>query len=120
MKGRKRKSAPIHAATLEHANTVTSFGVAEPINPSSIQTPNANENNRNTCHEAFVTAANAVGQLYQAVQNSKEQGARAALIKLYECLPSNDDEVMSVGDLKRYLVNELNSFNECSDREGSM
>lgn len=107
LKGRKRKSSgfPVELAHSEYAATNERSTVT---NDFSIET--CNDSTSHTCHDAFVAAANAVGQLYQAAQNSKDQGARAALLKLYQSLPSRDDEIVSVGELKRYLVRELNSL----------
>lgn len=99
VKLRKRKSSPIDCS--EHADTSVD-GMRDVGAVPGLKSP--------TCYEAFVSAANAVGVLYQTVNNSKEEGARAALIKLYECLPLDDDETLSVRDLKRYLMQELHAL----------
>jgi hypothetical protein len=99
VKLRKRKSSPVDC--LEHADA--SFnGIRDVGAVPALKSP--------TSYEAFVSAANAVGVLYQTLNNSKEEGARAALIKLYECLPPDDDETLSVKDLKRYLMQELHEM----------
>lgn len=111
IKNRKRKpSSPIEDAFLEH--TETGVEAAGGMDASAaVKVP--------TCHEAFVAAANAVGQLYQTAHNSKGEGARAALIKLYECLPENEEEVLSVRQLKRYLMQELNALDGQQDGRGN-
>ena len=64
-----------------------------------------------TTHDAFVTAANAVGQLYShAMQQGERQrvaGAREALLKLFSSLPEGNDESVSVAALKMYISKEL-------------
>jgi hypothetical protein len=67
-----------------------------------------------TTHDAFVTAANAVGQLYShAMQQGERQrvaGAREALLKLFSSLPEGKDESVSVAALKMYITKELESL----------
>ena len=64
-----------------------------------------------TTHDAFVIAANAVGQLYShAMQQGEKQrviGAREVLLKLFSSLPEDNNESVSVAALKMYITKEL-------------